>query len=84
MNTSKCPKCEKGVFQLESLEPIGSNRNILNVICHTCSTVVGSLDYCSNGESQEKTEKQFSEINHKLNVINQNLGKVLQHLNLNS
>ena len=84
MNTSKCPKCEKGVFQFESITPIGSKREILNVICHTCSTVVGSLDYCSNGEYQEKTDKQISEINHKLNVINQNLGKVLQHINKNN
>lgn len=82
MQSSKCPKCGKGVFQVESITPIGSNRDILCVICHSCSTTVGILDYLASGEEIKDANLQINVLNKKLEIVNQNISKLMNGMKL--
>jgi transcription initiation factor IIE alpha subunit len=82
MSTSKCPKCGKGVFQFESMTPIGANRDILTVVCHTCNSIVGTLDYLSSGEEINELKIQINILHKKLDTINQNLGQLMNGMKL--
>lgn len=82
MNVSKCPKCATTIFQIESITPHGTDRNIICVICHNCNTVVGSLDYLSVSEEHKKTRLQLDAVNKKLDTINNNIGQLMNGLKL--
>ena len=82
MSTSKCPKCGKGVFQVESMTPIGAKRDILAVVCHTCSTIVGTVDYLSAADELNETNLQIKVLHNKLDTINQNLGQLINGMKL--
>ena len=82
MSTSKCPKCGKGVFQVESMTPVGANRDILAVVCHTCSAIVGTVDYLSTTDELNETNLQIKVLHNKLDTINQNLGQLMNGMKL--
>lgn len=82
MNVSKCPKCSKGVFQIESITPVGSNSDILCVICHNCNTIVGTIDHLYEDECQKETDLQLKVINKKLDTINHNIGQMMNGIKL--
>ena len=81
MSISKCPKCDKGMFQIESIAPSGSDSNILCVVCHSCSSIVGTLD-ASNAEEQKETNLQIKVLNKKLDTINHNIGQMMNGVKL--
>jgi len=67
-------KCGKGIFQIESLEPYGSDSSVISVICHNCYIVVGTIP---NSEYYEKIQNQIEIVENKLETINQNLEKIM-------
>jgi len=82
MSVSKCSKCGKGIFQIESIMPLGSDRDVLCVICHSCNSIVGTLDYLSATEVQKETNVQIQVLNKKLDTINQNIGQLMNGVKL--
>jgi len=82
MSISKCSKCGKSMFQIESLTPIGSKRDIITVICHACNTIVGTMEYSSHNEDEEDFKLQIQVLNNKLDTINNNLGQLLNGVRL--
>jgi hypothetical protein len=82
LNISKCPKCSKSIFQIESLTPNGSDKNIICVICHQCNSIVGTLDYFQIEEEFKETNMQIQIINKKLDTINQNIGQIINGIKL--
>ncbi len=82
MSVSKCSKCGKGLFQMEAITPIGSDRDILTVICHSCSTIAGTVDYVSTAEELVETNLQIKLLNNKLDTINQNVGQLMNGVKL--
>ena len=82
MSVSKCSKCGKGIFQIESIMPIGSERDILCVICHHCNSIVGTLDHMSTDDAQKETNVQIQVLNKKLDTINQNIGQLMNGMKL--
>lgn len=81
MSISKCQKCGKSIFQIESLTPIGTDRDILCVMCHNCNTVVGTLDHAAV-EHQNEIGLQIKVINSKLDTINHNIGQLMNGMKL--
>lgn len=82
MTVSKCPKCGKGVFQVESLMPYGSDRTILCVICHSCSSILGTLNDVDNQSEFKEMNLQFQVLNKKLETVNNNIGQLMNGLKL--
>lgn len=82
MGVSKCPKCGKGLFQVESIMPIGYDREIMCIICHACSTIVGTVDGYANNDEQNEINLQFQVLNKKLETVNNNIGQVMNGLKL--
>lgn len=82
MNVSKCPNCARSIFQIESITPIGSSRDIICVICHNCNSVVGTLDYISVSDENAKLNNQLGVINKKLETVNNNIGQLMNGLKL--
>ena len=82
MGVSKCPKCGNGIFQVESMTPIGDDREILCIICHTCNSVVGTADALANSNEKDETNLQFQILNKKLETVNNNIGQLMNGLKL--
>jgi Mg2+ and Co2+ transporter CorA len=82
MSISKCPKCGKSIFQIESITPIGSKRDVITVICHNCSSIAGTLDHEPSSKDQEEIKLQMQVINKKLDTINQNIGQLMNGMKL--
>ena len=64
------------------MTPVGTERNIVCVICHNCNTVVGTLDYISVTEEHDKLQNQLGIINKKLETVNNNIGQLMNGLKL--
>ena len=69
MSISKCPNCKQSMFRVEAVAPLDSEIVIRSVLCNTCNVVVGTLD----------EEKGMVE---KLNIINDNLSKVMNGMEI--
>ena len=82
MNASKCSKCGNSVFQIESITPIGSKRDILCVVCHSCNSIAGTLDHLPTTDVQEDANLQIKVLNKKLDTINQNIGQIMNGVKL--
>ncbi len=82
MSVSKCAKCGNGLFQVEAITPIGSNRDILTVICHACNTIAGTVDYHSTAEELNEANLQIQVLSKKLDTINQNVGQLMNGVKL--
>ena len=82
MGVSKCPKCGKGIFQIESIMPIGYDREILSIICHTCNSIVGTVIDFVKSDEQTETNLQFQVLNKKLETVNNNIGQPMNGLKL--
>jgi hypothetical protein len=82
VNVSKCSKCGKGLFQMEAITPIGSNRDILAVICHSCNSIAGTVDYASTADELAETNLQIQVLSNKLDTINQNVGQLMNGVKL--
>ena len=82
MSISKCPKCSNTIFQIEYITPVGSRLDVLCVICHSCSTVVGTLNHLSILEKIDLLDKKITNHEENLKTINSNLGKVLNGMNI--
>ena len=73
MSISRCPKCGKGVFQVESIMPHGFDKAILCVICHSCNSILGAMDDVQNNSDKKEIDLQFSVVNKKLETVNNNI-----------
>lgn len=82
MTTSKCPKCGKGVFQVESIMPHGIDRTILCVICHSCNSILGAMDDFENKPDYKEIDLQFQVLNKKMETVNSNIGQLMNGLKL--
>lgn len=82
MTISRCPKCGKGIFQVESMMPNGFNRSILCVICHSCSSILGTMVDSQNEPRNDEIELQFQVLNKKLETVNNNIGQLMNGLKL--
>jgi hypothetical protein len=82
MTISRCPKCGKGVFQVESIMPHGWDKSILCVICHTCNSILGAIDDAENKPDNKEIELQFQVLNKKLETVNNNIGQLMNGLKL--
>ena len=82
MGVSKCPKCGKGIFQVESMMPVGYDREILCIICHTCNSIVGTVENFENSNEQNETDLQYQVLNKKLETVNNNIGQLMNGLKL--
>lgn len=88
MAYSKCPKCENGYFEVTENFPSKSNFKLLFVQCSVCGSVVGTMDYWNIGTLVKELEKKVglgtstSTINSNLDVINQNLARIFQHIQI--
>lgn len=82
MSISRCGKCEKSIFQIESITPIGSERAILCVICHNCNSIAGVLDHAEDEAEGVNLKVQFQILNKKLDTINQNIGQLMNGMKL--
>lgn len=86
MAYSKCPKCENGYFEVTENSPAKSNFKLLFVQCSRCGSVVGTMDYWNIGTLIKELERKIgfgsstSNINSNLDVINQNIARLFQHI----
>ena len=70
MSISKCSKC------------VGSPRELLSVVCNSCSTVNAATNYFSSEKDLEGLKDEFKSIHKKMDVINANLGQLMSALKL--
>ena len=82
MNISRCPKCGKGIFQVESTIPHGCDRAILFVMCHSCNSILGALEDFNDKPENKEFELQFQVLNKKLETVNNNIGQMMNGLKL--
>lgn len=82
MSISKCSNCGNRMFQVEALTPFGSEKDILCVICNSCSNVVGTLNFDSDADQLKEFELKLSIMNKKLDTINNNIGQLINGLKL--
>ena len=82
MTTSRCPKCGKGVFQVESIMPHGVDQSILCVVCHNCNSILGAMTDLDNKPDNKEIDLQFQVLNKKLETVNNNVGQLMNGLKL--
>lgn len=88
MAYSKCPKCDNGYFEVTENSPSKSNFKLLFVQCSSCGSVVGTMDYLNIGTLVKELENKVgfgtstSNINANLDVINQNIARLFQQLQI--
>lgn len=80
MALSKCPKCEKGFFEIKVVEPMGASHKQCFVQCSACGTPIGVIGFNNPavmidglGETIAKIEQRISRIEGALHTINHNL-----------
>jgi peptidoglycan hydrolase CwlO-like protein len=77
MSIAKCNKCGGTLFQTEVIMPVGSPREILSIICNSCSSLLAATEYFSAETGLEEIKSEFEKINKKLDVINSNIGQLM-------
>lgn len=82
MTVARCPKCGKGVFQVESIMPHGYDRTIICVICHSCNSLLGTMDDFVHESDDKEVDLQFQVLNKKLETVNNNIGQLMNGLKL--
>jgi hypothetical protein len=60
MSSSKCPHCQKTIFEIEEETPAGSSYKLLFVRCKDCKTVVGVLDALNIGATLKKLASKLN------------------------
>lgn len=63
------------------MTPIGSDRDILCIICHSCSSVVGTLHHHDSGEELKVMNRQIEELNQSVGEIRANFKHLTNVLN---
>lgn len=84
MARSKCPSCNNHIFEVVEHTPRKSNFKFLFVQCSSCGSVVGTMDYYNIGALIKVLEKKIDELpqvsglNQSLNIINNNVTKLVK------
>jgi hypothetical protein len=82
MSIAKCSKCGGSLFQTEVTMPVGSPREILSIVCNSCSTLLGITNYYSSEKDLLEIKDEFKTINKKMDVINANLGQLMNGIKM--
>ena len=69
MASSSCPKCGNHTFEMQVVEPHGSNYKLNFVQCASCGAVVGVLDYFNVGARLAKQDEALKKIAQKIGVF---------------
>lgn len=89
MAYSTCVKCGSNRFEIRENTPAGSNYKLMFIQCSSCGGVVGVMDYYNIGAKIEELEKRIKNIstgdsaylvNSNLDIVNQNVQKVIRLL----
>lgn len=82
MSLAKCNKCGSTLFQSEVIMPVGSDREILSIICNSCNAMLGATEYYSTEKGLEILTEEFKQVNKKMDVMNANLGQLMNAIKL--
>ena len=63
----KCSKCGSGKFQIIEYSPDKNVYKVCLVICESCNTVVGTLDYLTNSTIISKLDSLQKQVENLLN-----------------
>lgn len=66
---TKCAKCGGGFFELQTIEPSGSNFKINVIQCSSCGAPIGLVDYYDTHSSIEKTNQKIERLHNEVNQL---------------
>jgi predicted nucleic-acid-binding Zn-ribbon protein len=78
---TKCAKCENSSFEIQTIEPAGSNFKFIAVQCRSCKAPFAATDFYNIGALLKDQEKKIDALTSHMANVDHVLRQVVQILN---